>query len=188
MIADIGSPDDLAALEAVELDLATADSVRNLLPEKPLDGHKGSFGKVIAAAGSINYVGAAALAARAAYRTGAGLVTLAVPASIHSPLAAQLAEATFLILPHSMGAINESATRVLLNSLDDYDALLIGPGLGRDENTGRFLNKLLAGKSAKPKARIGFVANPKDGELERVADRVTRDFAQIPDIIEEFQR
>ncbi len=164
VVADIGSPDDLPSLKAVDLDLATADMIRDMLPPRPLDGHKGSFGKVMIAAGSINYTGAAALAGEAAYRTGSGLVTLAVPAAIHSPLAAQLTEATFLILPQSLGAINENAAQVLLDSLAGYDALLIGPGLGRDENTRRFLNKLLAGKGSKPKGRIGFVAGRADKE------------------------
>jgi NAD(P)H-hydrate epimerase len=164
LVADIGSPEDLPTLQAVELELATADSVRDTLPPRPLDGHKGSFGKVMIAAGSINYTGAAALAGEAAYRTGAGLVTLAVPAAIHSPLAAQLTETTFLILPHSMGAINENAAQVLLDSLVGYDALLVGPGLGRDENTRRFLNKLLAGGISRTKGRIGFVAGRAEKE------------------------
>ena len=131
LVADIGSPDDLPALQGVGLELATADAVRDLLPPRPLDAHKGTFGKVMIAAGSVNYTGAAALAGEAAYRTGSGLVTLAVPAAIHRPLAARLAEVTFLLLPHSMGAINEGAAQVLLRSLadaagDDPNAIVTG--------------------------------------------------------------
>jgi NAD(P)H-hydrate epimerase len=163
LVADIGSPDDLPSVEGVELELATADAVRDMLPARPLEAHKGTFGKVMIVAGSINYTGAAALAAQGAYRAGAGLVTLAIPGSIHAPLAAQVAEATFLLLPHELGAINENGVRVLLESIADYDALLIGPGIGRDERTRHFLEDLLAHEKAAPRGRIGF-ARPLAGE------------------------
>ena len=163
LVADIGSPDDLRSLEGVELELATADAVRDMLPARPLEAHKGTFGRVMIAAGSVNYTGAAALAAQGAYRAGAGLVTLAIPGSIHAPLAAQVAEATFLLLPHELGAINENGVRLLLESIADYDALLIGPGIGRDERTRHFLEDLLAHEKAAPRGRIGF-ARPLAGE------------------------
>jgi NAD(P)H-hydrate epimerase len=164
MVADIGSPDDLPAVQAVGLEVATADSIRKLLPARPLDGHKGTFGKVMIAAGSVNYTGAAALAGEGAYRAGAGLVTLAVPAAIHGPLASRLVEATFVLLPHSVGAINENASDVLLEALDGFDALLVGPGLGRDEKTTLFLVKLLAEKKPVAKGRIGFLSVPEEKE------------------------
>ena len=164
LVADIGSPDDLPSIGGVMLELATADAVRDMLPARPLDAHKGTFGKVMIAAGSINYTGAAALAAQAAYRAGAGLVTLAVPGSIHAPLAALVAEATFLLLPHELGAINENGVRLLLKSIADYDALLIGPGIGRDERTRHFLEDLLAHEKSAPRGRIGF-AHASPGEL-----------------------
>jgi NAD(P)H-hydrate epimerase len=159
LVVDIGSDQSLPAVQSVELELTTADQVRRWLPRRPPDAHKGTFGRVMIAAGSVNYVGAAALAGAGAYRAGAGLVTLAVPGSIHAPLAAQLAEATYVLLPHDMGAMNEDAAKVLLEALGDlaYDALLIGPGLGRDVKTGLFLWSLLAGRKAAARTRIGFV-------------------------------
>jgi hydroxyethylthiazole kinase-like uncharacterized protein yjeF len=159
VVADIGSPVDLPTLEAVGLELATADDIRGLLPPRPLDGHKGTFGKVMIVAGSINYTGAAALAGEAAYRAGAGLVTLAIPGNLHGPLAARLAEATFILLPHEMGAVTEDAVPILIESLEGYDALLIGPGLGRDQKTRAFLKALVAGEKSSAKGRIGFVSS-----------------------------
>ncbi len=156
VIADIGSPADLPVLVESRLELATAASVRALLPPRPLDAHKGTFGKVLIVAGSINYTGAAALAAEAAYRCGSGLVTLAIPGILHAPLAARLAEATFLLLPHEMGAITEDAVPILIDSLEDFDALLVGPGLGQDHRTRIFLQRLFGGR-APAKGRIGFV-------------------------------
>ncbi len=159
VIADIGSPADLPTVAAVQLELATADDIRQLLPPRPLDAHKGTFGKVMIVAGSINYTGAAALAGDGACRAGAGLVTLAVPGILHGPLAARLAEATFLLLPHEMGAITQDAVPILVEALGGYDALLIGPGLGRDQKTRSFLKALLAGERSAAKGRIGFVSS-----------------------------
>jgi len=160
LVADIGSPDDLPAVQAIKLELATADGVRELLPPRPRDAHKGTFGKVMIAAGSVNYTGAAALAGEAAYRAGAGLVTLAIPSAIHGPLAARLAEATYILLPHNMGAISEGAAPVLLEALEGYDALLVGPGLGRDAKTRLFVERLLDNQRSAAKGRIGFLHAP----------------------------
>jgi hydroxyethylthiazole kinase-like uncharacterized protein yjeF len=168
-IADIGSPVDLPALQEVTLELATADGVRALLPVRALDSHKGTFGKAMIVAGSVNYTGAAALAAEAAYRAGAGLVTLALPSAIHAPIAAHLTEVTYVLLPHTMGAINEHAADVLLESVAGYSALLVGPGLGRDEKTGLFLERLLAGKKSTGRGPLGFV-HEAEGQGESKAN------------------
>ncbi|MBI4768963.1 MAG: NAD(P)H-hydrate epimerase, partial [Chloroflexi bacterium] len=102
-IADIGVSDDLPELGGVNLELGTRASVRALLPARPRNAHKGTFGRALIAAGSVNFTGAAYLAAAAAYRIGAGLVTLAVPTPLYPILAAQLPEATWVMLPHEMG-------------------------------------------------------------------------------------
>ena len=70
-----------------------------LLPDRPVRGHKGTFGKVLAVAGSLDYAGAALLVCRAAGRAGAGLVTLAVPESLQPLFAAKVVEATTMALP-----------------------------------------------------------------------------------------
>ena len=161
LVADIDIPADLPAKQAVGLELVDAALAQSLLPARPQGGHKGSFGKVMIAGGSLNYTGAPGLAAEAAYRTGAGLVTLAVAGALHAPLATRISEATFVLLPHLRGAISEAAASVLLEALEGYDALLAGPGLGRDDETGLFLRHLLAGKGAVEKAPIGFAHGPR---------------------------
>jgi len=67
-----------------------------------------------------------------------------------------MAEATFLLLPHEMGAITEDAVPILIDSLEDCDALLVGPGLGQDHRTRLFLQRLFSGRAA-AKGQIGFV-------------------------------
>ena len=70
-----------------------------LLPARDKRAHKGSFGKLLVIAGSLDYAGAALLVCRAAGRTGAGLVTLAVPESLQPLFAAKVVEATTMALP-----------------------------------------------------------------------------------------
>jgi hydroxyethylthiazole kinase-like uncharacterized protein yjeF len=158
-VVDIGLPDDLASFYDLKTEVADHELVAGLLPERALDSHKGTFGTALIAAGSINYTGAALLAGMAAYRSGAGLVTMAVPSPLHSVLAGQLPEATWILLPHDMGNISGSAAEALTKSLESASALLVGPGLGTEAKTKEFLEGLLAGKSnaKKQTSHIGFV-------------------------------
>jgi len=161
VVADIGTDPALAA--DVMLEVVTPEMVRGWLPPRPSDAHKGTFGKALIVAGSVNYTGAAYLAGAAATRAGAGLVTLALPAAIHAAVAAHLAEATYLLLPHELGAISADATRVLAERLEEYDALLLGPGLGRERETAAFVEALLGGMGGR--RRLGFVGAEESAAL-----------------------
>jgi NAD(P)H-hydrate epimerase len=108
------------------------------------------------AAGSANYVGAAYLAAAAAGRVGAGLVTLAAPAALHSVLAQRLAEATHLLLPHDRGALVPAATKVLADHVDGYASLLLGPGLGQAPETVGFVHRIFGIERDRRAGQIGF--------------------------------
>ncbi|MBK7452677.1 MAG: NAD(P)H-hydrate dehydratase [Anaerolineales bacterium] len=158
-LVDIGLPDDLASFCDLKTEVADLDLVAGLLPERGLDSHKGTFGTALIVAGSINYTGAAYLAGAAAYRSGAGLVTMAVPSPLHGVLAGQLPEATWVLLPHEMGNIAGNALSALTKSLESASALLVGPGLGLEAKTREFLEGLLTGKSnaKKQTSQIGFV-------------------------------
>ncbi len=151
--ADIGLP---AGAEVDGLaDLLDDATVGALLPQRPPYGHKGTFGRVLVVAGSTNYVGAAALACQAAYRAGAGLVTLAVPRGLHALAAAKLTETTFLPLgAEQAAAFTPDSLPELLAALDGYDALLVGPGLGRGPATAEFV-RMLVGELAKRRQAAG---------------------------------
>jgi len=115
-----------------------------LLPERPPRGHKGTFGKVLAIAGSLDYAGAALLVCRAAGRAGAGLVTLAVPESLQPLFAAKVVEATTMALPED--DVEEvdpepSIARILDH---DHDAIVLGPGLRPGLATTELVRMLLA--------------------------------------------
>jgi NAD(P)H-hydrate epimerase len=104
-------------------------SAARLLPARPARGHKGTFGKLLVLAGSLDYAGAALLVCQAAGRAGAGLVTLAVPESLQPLFAAKVVEAT--TMPLAEDDVEEvDPEPALARILDhDHDALVIGPGL-----------------------------------------------------------
>ena len=158
-VVDIGLSEDLPSLKELNIEVAEADSVAALLPERPMDAHKGTFGTALIAAGSINYTGAVVLAGEAAYRAGAGLVTLAVPAPVHVALAGRFPEATWVLLPHELGVISSNGVEVLAKNFEHASALLIGPGFGTENPTKEFVENILEGRYSAKKAaqRIGFV-------------------------------
>jgi NAD(P)H-hydrate epimerase len=153
----------LESWERIVRRVATAEMVRASLPDRPADAHKGTFGTALVVAGSLNYTGAALLAGQAAYRSGAGLVTLAVPSVLHGALSGQFPEATWLLLPHELGAIADGAAEVIWKNLERVTAMLVGPGFGIEERTLVFLTRLIGAARASRRGGIGFV-NPKPGD------------------------
>ncbi len=141
VVADIGIDPKLPAVAAVPLDLATADLAKRLLPARPDDGHKGTFGTALIAAGSIRYWGAPALSARGAFRSGVGMVTLAVPQRLRPSLASQFPEATYPAVTDT-DLLGVSTANLLVSSIKNFGAILVGPGLG---DAGSFLGALLDG-------------------------------------------
>jgi hydroxyethylthiazole kinase-like uncharacterized protein yjeF len=154
-VADIGTDPSLAG--DVSAWLVTPAFAAQLLPERPPDAHKGTFGKALIVAGSVNYTGAAHLAGAAAYRSGAGLVTMGVIPSIHPIVAAGLVEATWLLLPEQLGVLGPEATRPLMEKAGDYAALLVGPGLTQEEEAVQFVHRLL-GVGELRRGAVGFRA------------------------------
>jgi NAD(P)H-hydrate epimerase len=154
VVADIGISPELPEVASVKVELATADMARDLLPERPPGGHKGTFGWVLIAAGSSRYWGAPALAGRAAYRAGAGLVALAVPSTIRPALAVGLPEATYPPVADE-GLVSDAevlggdAARLLLDDMGAYRAMLVGPGL---HEAADFMEALLAGRGESGRA------------------------------------
>ena len=155
-VVDIGVTDKVPDWVAINNFVINETQVAALLPERPLSAHKGTFGTALVTAGSVNFTGAALLAGRAAYRIGAGLVTLAVPAPLHPVLAGEFPEATWELLPHEMGVIAADAAQVLLANLGRATALLLGPGFGMEATTRDFLSRLLTQPQVAQKGGIGF--------------------------------
>lgn len=154
-VVDIGLPDRLED-ERMSQEL-TAETMRALLPARPADSHKGTFGKAMIVGGNSRYPGAPLLAASSALRSGAGLVTLAVGRSLFGSLAAALHEATFFPLAEEeWGTIGGAAAADLSEEMAKYDAIVIGPGLGHEDPTKTFLKRLFKLETVKSASGIGF--------------------------------
>ena len=191
---DIGLPPGLD--DDIDLELLTGEWARDTLPPRPISAHKGTFGKALVVAGSPNFVGAAYLAGMAAARSGAGLVTLAVPESIHYAVAAKATEPTYIPLPESSpGVYAPEAADLVLESLAGYDSLLIGCGMGQAPATAALLERLLhsgahlpptvvdadalnylaasQGESWWERMASPAVVTPHPGEMARLSSRAT---------------
>lgn len=157
------------AWDKVTRTVVDRESVANILPDRPLDAHKGTFGTALIVAGSLNYTGAAFLAGQAAYRIGAGLVTLAVPEPLHTSLAGQFPEATWLLLPDEMGVIAKEAASVVISNLERVTSLLVGPGFGLEDTTREFISTLLKVSPAQRSSGMGFARASKLREAKPTA-------------------
>ncbi len=144
IIANIGIPEDSYNLVKDSLYTYNKTEVKHLFPERKTDAHKGSFGHLLCICGSRNMVGAAVLSTSAALRSGAGLVTVAFPESAYLPVATKLTEALLMPLSETTdGTLSASCLEKLLASLDKYDGIVIGCGIGVNEDTKAIVKAVL---------------------------------------------
>ena len=141
IVADIGVPADVVAkLAAPRIELLTAETIRPLVPVRPEESHKGDFGRVVIVAGSRGKTGAARLAGLGALRAGAGLVTVATPASCLG-MVAQEPEYMTLGLPDEEGVVTGDGLEELLAG--QWDVVAAGPGLGAGAGCRKIVRALL---------------------------------------------
>ena len=188
-VVDIGIPAE--AMEAASLELITSRWTRESMPARPEDANKGTFGKVLVVGGCSRYRGAPALAATAAYRAGAGLVTIACPEPVIASIAPAAAEATWLPQEAAEdGGLAGEAAVALRREWAGFDAGVVGPGLGHTGETqalvwallpdagedlaGRVvidadaLNALAALEDGAERTPAGAVLTPHPGEMARL--------------------
>ncbi len=181
-----------------------------LLPDRPLRGHKGTFGKLLVLAGSVDYAGAALLVCTAAGRAGAGLVTLAVPESLQPLFASKVVESTTMSLPED-DVEEVDPEEALAKILDhDHDALVIGPGLRpslkmtdlirgllADDEDGEPCPTVLDAEALRSLATIdGWAAEvdaqcvltPHPGEFRRLRDAEGHDAAEDGDLVADDEK
>lgn len=134
----------------------TKDTVKDFLPKRTENSHKGTYGRVLNIAGSFNYTGAAYLSSVSALKVGAGLVTLAAPESIIPTLASLSADVTYYDLEETeFGTICKDALKYL-PEIEHYQTVSIGCGISRDGSTAQFVHALF--KDMK-KCRVPFVVD-----------------------------
>ncbi len=144
-VADIGIPARLTAELALRRHVVENNWVREVLPKRRVTDHKGDAGRVLVVAGSRGLTGAAVLSATAAARSGAGLVTAAVPRSLELLVAGKLTEVMTLGLPdQGEGAgLVDAAVETVLAKAAQSDVVALGPGLGREAGTQSVVRQLL---------------------------------------------
>lgn len=170
--------------------------VKNNCPVREQNTHKGNYGKILLLCGAEGYTGAPSLAAKAALRTGAGLIFLGVPRSIYPIIAAKLEAPMVFPLPDQEGKLSIEALPQILQRLEQADACLIGPGLGRSEELDLLvaevvkhctcplvldadgINAMAAHKDVLRGAACPLILTPHEGEFRRLTqeaetDRVT---------------
>lgn len=115
------------------------------LPARRRDAHKGTFGRVLVVGCSPGMTGAGCMAALGAQKAGAGLVTLALPASLDPIAEVKLTSAMSRPLPEcGEPAIGQAAAERVLAWQDEFDVVALGPGMGRAAETGRAVRRLVA--------------------------------------------
>jgi hydroxyethylthiazole kinase-like uncharacterized protein yjeF len=106
------------------------------LPARPERAHKGTFGRLLIVAGSLEYAGAALLTGLGAIRAGVGLACLATPEAVGTRLMGLVPELTSMLLAEEApGLTSPGGWRRLAAEAPSYDALVVGPGLGRQPAT-----------------------------------------------------
>ncbi len=174
----------------------SSDLIRQWCPPRKQNTHKGDYGRILLLCGAEGYTGAPALAAKAALRTGAGLIFLGVPRAVYSIVAAKLDAPMVFPLADRDGKLSEAALPAILEKLETADACLLGPGLGRSPDLDQLLpqivsrckcplvldadgiNTMAAHKDVLRGSACPLILTPHEGEFRRLtdlqsADRVT---------------
>ena len=191
-VEDIGIPEDI--LEDAGCGVYAIDGQELRLPKRPRLSHKGDFGKLLIIGGSIPYTGAPALCALGAVRAGAGLVYLGVPADIYEIEAIKNQEAmVFPLASGEKGRISRRAWDAVNERLSVCDVCVIGPGMGRGEDT-EAVTRLVIRNARIPivadadalwaisrdtsvleEAALPVILTPHEGEFQRLLGRPVED-------------
>ena len=143
IVKDISIPEYIIDGQNVNINIIDSKMIKNILPPRRQNSHKGDYGKVLIIGGSIGMSGAVAMAAQSCIKCGAGLVTAAVPECINGALEEKLTEPMTIPLPCKNGQVDISCIGKLTSLINNYDVCLFGPGIGRNEYIQEILEKLL---------------------------------------------
>ncbi len=145
LVIDIGIPDLIYEKLPPKAKLITADNV--IFPKRYRFSHKGDYGRIGIIAGSPGFSGAAILAARAALRSGAGLITLFHPVGMENIFETQLIEIMTYPLPLPKGKASRlpesEESKKFIEKLNSMDVLLFGPGIGTSTESKDILKMIL---------------------------------------------
>lgn len=170
------------------------DLIASWLPQRPEEGHKGTFGKVLIVGGCVGFSGAPVLAAGGAVRSGTGLVFLGVPQSVWPVAAVKCDSAMPFPLPEDGGGkCTLRAKKAILDRLSSCDAGLIGPGLGQSQELDRLVTEVLRASRCPmvvdadglnalsrhidilTQAQAPWILTPHDGEFQRLTGHLPQE-------------
>ncbi len=195
VVAPIGSPDEFVKTNPnYKLNLTEPAELRHLFAPRRKDSNKGLYGHVLVVGGSFGKSGAPAMAGLGSYRSGAGLVTVAVPKSALTSVATFQPE----LMTEPLGETESGRVRFedaaqVLEILKKMTVLAIGPGLGTEDETVRFVKRVyneaevpavvdadalnaLAGSL--PKTNKTRILTPHPGEMARLIGKSTKEVQQ----------
>lgn len=195
VVEDIGFPSALLHADTLRVETADSALAAGMLPRREKDSYKGDYGHVLVVAGSRGKTGAALMTARACLRSGAGLVTLAVPESLADIFQAGVTEEMVLPLPDDgRGMLSAKALDTIYAfASKKIDVVAVGPGLGVSEDTEALmagligataapmvidadgLNSIQRKKELLASAKAPLVLTPHPGEMARLTGRAVDD-------------
>jgi len=203
-VANIGHP--LVLSSKIRREIITKESVASLLPQRPRDSHKGTYGKVLVIGGSRHYSGAPVLSAIAVLKVGGGLSAIITPYPQNLVATAKYPELVSIPVITSEGFFTEESVADVLKVAENFDVIVLGPGLGDDERTKRFVREIVP-KIEKPllldadglNALSGFtsilrqrkhptVLTPHPGEMARLVGKKVEDVKYNYVLAEDFAR
>lgn len=182
-------------------DAGQDEEMGKLIPKRRDDAHKGSCGRVFVVAGSRGMTGAAVLAAKGALRCGSGLVTVGTAESERHIVAGHLVEAMTLGLEEKDGIVSSRAMKKILKSAYEADAIVFGPGLGKNSEIPEILAELIRsyqgtlvidadGLNALSKncdmlkgAACKIIITPHPGEMCRLTKRPVEDIQKNREVV-----
>jgi hydroxyethylthiazole kinase-like uncharacterized protein yjeF len=144
-VIDIGVPQKVIEDQKFNLNLITEEEVKNIIPRRPGDAHKGTCGKVLLIAGSTGMTGAATLASLSCLKAGAGMSILGIPKSLNEIMEIKLTEVMTKPLPDvkKRGALALRGLGEIMQVLKWADCVALGPGLGQHFETIELVRKLV---------------------------------------------
>lgn len=142
-VAPISIPECVIDEENININVTDDSFVRSVIKSRHNNSHKGDYGRLLIIAGSQGMSGAAYLSAQSALKSGAGLITIACPRCINDALESKTTEVMTMPLDDSDGALAYSSISEILKKVQESDAVLIGPGLGRGDDVCRIVGDVL---------------------------------------------
>ena len=143
IVKDISIPEYIIDNQNININIIDNKYIDEIRPKRCENSHKGSYGKILIIGGSTGLTGAVCMACEACVRSGAGLVTAAVPESLNNIFETKLTEPMTIPLNDKKGQLDELCIPQILDRLNDFDVCLFGVGVGRSKSIGVILEEIL---------------------------------------------